>query len=864
MTPALRASILCFLLGLTATTASARSLEEITGDATTFGLPQTLVLRADEAPRIDGQADDAFWARTREGTFVHAISGGRAPVETSFRIGWDDEYLYVFLRAVERGQESLVVGPSTGPDGAVHNADAVEVFLQPGGSDTPYFQVAANPWGGYMSYRWWPYGEASTWETTGVVIAGHVDFDYWTLELAIPFTALGQPIPSAGDEWRANFCRSELPGSLQYAAWSSTGDGFQVPERFGRLLFVDDDRSAEASHTVSGTLLHEDGLPAIDIPVRGFGRVERTDSLGSFLFEDIMAGEQVLTIVSPSHETFHGRLVIDEPRIELEPLTLRPIDPYRPRWSLPVGGALRWLASSLEEPPEMDGAPPADIDLTSVDLLATPGEFESRALAFYSGRRIEAPTTTMDALAGPGGTIPASAIDIRWTQRLLKRFTYQTTQDHSEHVWRFLWREPPATIEAGQLRQLVVTVQIPDDTTPGIYAGNLTLSGTGGEVARLPISVRVGSFVLATPEDKRVGTFINGFEKFSHEWVERMLLDVRAHGGRKVKWWMQFGITEKDGQLEPDVRAVRENLKRLHRLGFEPPYTVGTAAESITYRLGIPGSRHAYDAEQMRNSDEYRQTYTRFVDAARELEAELAIGPFTLFWSDEIFQPGRVESWLVTAALTREATDQSIFITHHSGDREKIARIDPFTDIRCYHGRRLDDDYPSAGAYDDLRAELTASGDEAWAYYNVVRTDITSEFTRLVNGYWLWRTPVSVHLPWTYYYGDRDRMVGVREGTREAPFFAFAAPHPTKDELVSSLDWECFREGWDDLRYVTTLEHAIAEAPARKGKVAERGRQLLARWWSQDPRVTSQALALDAVDYQARRQQMFDLIEELR
>jgi len=145
----------------------------------------------------------------------------------------------------------------------------------------------------------------------------------------------------------------------------------------------------------------------------------------------------------------------------------------------------------------------------------------------------------------------------------------------------------------------------------------------------------------------------------------------------------------------------------------------------------------------------------------------------------------------------------------------------------------------------------------------VVRTDITSEFSRIVNGYWLWRTPVSVHLPWTYFYGRRETMVGVREGAVEAPFFAFAAPHPTEMKMVSTLDWECFREGYDDLRYVTTLDRAIAAAPISRAAAARRAQDLLDKWWAQDPRVTSQAEELSAEDYQDRRRRMADLIEEL-
>jgi len=81
--------------------------------------------------------------------------------------------------------------------------------------------------------------------------------------------------------------------------------------------------------------------------------------------------------------------------------------------------------------------------------------------------------------------------------------------------------------------------------------------------------------------------------------------------------------------------------------------------------------------------------------------------------------------------------------------------------------------------------------------------------------------------------------------------------------MVSSLDWECFREGYDDLRYVTTLEQAIQSAPASRATVTRRGRDLLVSWWAQAPRVTSQAQALSAEDYQDRRRRMTDLIEEL-
>ena len=174
-------------------------------------------------------------------------------------------------------------------------------------------------------------------------------------------------------------------------------------------------------------------------------------------------------------------------------------------------------------------------------------------------------------------------------------------------MWRFLWREPPERIDAGQLRQLVVTVTPP--ASPGLYEGELEILDGAVVRARLPVSLRVGDFALATPLTKRVGTYLN-VSRFSDRWLEVMLRDIRAHGGTKVKWWAQLGLDEVDGRLLPDDTLVRQYLLLQHRLGFEPPYTVGTSAEAIARRLGLPGGRHAPDPDSLRASQAYREKIT--------------------------------------------------------------------------------------------------------------------------------------------------------------------------------------------------------------------------------------------------------------
>ena len=48
-----------------------------------------------------------------------------------------------------------------------------------------------------------------------------------------------------------------------------------------------------------------------------------------------------------------------------------------------------------------------------------------------------------------------------------------------------------------------------------------------------------------------------------------------------------------------------------------------------------------------------------------------------------------------------------------------------------------------------------AAGDEARTYYSIRGTEVTAEWVRLCNGYWLWRSPIKAHTPWIYYaYGN--------------------------------------------------------------------------------------------------------------
>jgi len=76
--------------------------------------------------------------------------------------------------------------------------------------------------------------------------------------------------------------------------------------------------------------------------------------------------------------------------------------------------------------------------------------------------------------------------------------------------------------------------------------------------------------------------------------------------------------------------------------------------------------------------------------------------------------------------------------------------------------------------------------------------------------------------------------------------------YPTVDGVVGTIQWDGFREAVDDVRYVTTLEQAIEDAPKAKSDLACQARQ-----WLDD-------LEPDTDDLYAVREQIAQYITRLK
>ena len=814
---------------------------------------------------VDGKLDDAVWQSVPAMPFVTTATGGKPETPTRVRAAYDDSCLYLAYHCFEKGQESQRPGTNVRDDMAIFKGDAVETFLQPGGEGKDYFQVVANCAGGVWDCIWRMPRAQVSWNGNGIRAVGDQGFDDWTVELAIPFADLGVSAPATGEEWRANFCRQELP-SRELTAFSFTGGGFGIPSRFGLVRFGALSHPVAATdgrHELRGTIVEEDGSPVCGAPVRTIEGLARTGAFGDFRLKGLPTGDVAIEVKSPRYERLVAKVSLRRPLEVATPVTMTRVDPYRPSYGpAEEGPGITWLKSSIAEPPDMTNRPPALDSGEGLAMQATPGEYESRAVAFLARSDIATPSVRIKGLSSPAGRIPPDATQVRWTQRLLKRVQYRRAREDAVFSWRFLWPEAPAAVTKGQLRQLVVTVRVPEQTTPGTYRGELVLSGADGDVGHLPVTLRVAGFKLELPA-KRVGSYYRG-HSLSEEQARVELTDIREHGGSVLVWHEAVRANKgEDGNVAYDVEGIRRAVALQRQHGLGPPYTVSPSPRRCAALAGLKVRMEPEFAEEVLASDEFRSIYAGAIAALRELETEMGAGEFVYTWMDEVMGRGRFEPFVAFAKITRELCKNRIYITYHIRDWEKAQELDPWVDIRGYHGHTIDWWLGEGHTFEELKTDIEKSGDVAWNYYNIREIAVTSEWVRLCNGYWLWRSPLMGHTPWTYYSFGGSAFDDLDSDGHD---FAYAAPHPTKPEMVSTLEWECFREGYDDLRYLTTLESALAEAErtAPGAPAVKRARALREGYWNADPRVPVQAEALTADDYDRRITDMTATIEALR
>ncbi len=441
-------------------------------------------------------------------------------------------------------------------------------------------------------------------------------------------------------------------------------------------------------------------------------------------------------------------------------------------------------------------------DAARLELTAAPGETEPATVTLRALRSLRKVRARITALRGPQGTeIPPSAASVYVVRNLNKRVTYSSTQ-YVADLPVYLSRQADVDIPRGRSQRFWLDVQVPENAAPGLYTGSIRIEAADGLTpAAIPLRLRVWPFRLDEPS-RILGDYyqsprpaVTDAEK--HARLEKDLRDMRARGATSVG--LCFGCPVEQAVLEADG-TVRLNLPgdslyvhfmNLYRdLGFPAPLVQLT--DSGQAFCGVRKIEFGTPA--------YAAAYKGFWKAMQAEAKERG-------WPEIIVQPVDEPGWKDAAARERNVALLKLLKqipglrTEQDGPGDAYFHrgAGPWADVWNYNGA-LGTDEQLRNARRDGRLIMIYNCDvESWR----------PEMDRYIAGFFQERAGIDGCYNWAYmsYHGSPYDDLDAKTGT-----WMHIYPELDNEPGGPSVGWQGFREGVDDLRYVTTLRNTIRRA----------------------------------------------------
>lgn len=774
-------------------------------------------------------------------------SGQPAEVQTSACIFLDATTLYVRVECPEPNMGGLLAKCDRDGDAAVFQDDCLEIFINPTGSDTGYLHLATNANGARFAERGRG-GEALelAWTAKATCQA-----DSWGVALDIPLSTIGAR-PRRGSVWRVNICRQRhAGGALQLSAWSSTASNFHDTARFGALVFDDAyNRYLTAAFVApwerqAGALRDRaEGQPARArvveralgpgetrlAPVRQAAGSDAPVPLPQF-GELVESGQAALKQLAEAEADLDDALTEGERHQALAML------------AKPGQDLLVWTTTAITDARVLPTPePPCELS-ASLQLSACRGEFEPVSFVVYPLQRPVTVEVEVSDLRGPG-TIPASAVDVRavkcWyqaggnerfpinrgmhlmTPELLLRddslvrvdtarkrnyvkLQYPdggtkwldvsqptaSPEEEDSSVAAMPIRDAatlqPVTIPARTAKQFWVTVHVPESARSGLYRGRIVLRAGDETLATLPLSLEVLPFDLApNPLESSIyfhwgleldtdGPGTLGIRRRSPAQLKAELRNLLDHGVDNPT----VGVFPASGQLRDELRLRQDVGMHADWLYYLVAYTSQLTPEQI--REIIATARDfGFTEYYFYGNDE--ATEERLTAQRADFEKVHAAG-------GKVFVAGSVgQNFPLVGDL------QDLLVCYGDPDREEAAR---------WHGR----------------------GHKIFCYANPQGGIEAPETYRRNFGLLLAVNDYDGGMTYIYYSGIPSWNDWCIPPYRQHNFV-----YPTVDGVIDTVQWEGYREGIDDLRYLGTLHRAMAQARQQgRGAVSDRAQAFLDR-----------------------------------
>jgi hypothetical protein len=447
--------------------------------------------------------------------------------------------------------------------------------------------------------------------------------------------------------------------------------------------------------------------------------------------------------------------------------------------------------------------------------FATPGEFEPVNFIVRPLRDLANAKVTVSSI----GPVPAKNIEVRRVRYMLARPNY-TVLHRCRVVPDVLERFEGGDLKAGENARFWLTLRVPDNAPAGEYRGSVTLTCAGGK-AVVPVKLRVLPFKLRNDPAKIFGIYYHhpldraaeAKDDVSREYFRRKAdlehADMVAHGTRNVVLSLWCPAADKDGKFDLQWDKLAEKVAMWRKHGFVGPMVMGINSSGVyaKYMKEYPGS-HLRGVKDP--PEEFSREMTAMVRAIEAGRKERGWPEFLYYPVDEPSTEPASVNFMVKVLKACKAAGVRTYVTADP-THEQFEPMRPFIDVWSTQ--------PFAPDRETLLADMKARKVEYWCYPNHVNgendhTPVTG--ARMTYGFGFWHSGFLTLNPWIY-----QATVGDPWNYLDGSAMDFFNRSEQDGAPIPVAMWEAYREGYDDYRYLHTLERLIAEAK-KIGKPAAR------------------------------------------
>ncbi|HHX39371.1 MAG TPA: hypothetical protein GX715_05345 [Armatimonadetes bacterium] len=220
-------------------------------EATAPPMKAATAVRLEGSLTLDGKLDEPAWEKAplHTGFEMPLNTANRQPIpeelQTSFRVLYDEGAVYFGVRCNELRPEELVVRAARKHDAAMWSDDDIEIFLDPVGDRTEFYQFAINSEGTQVDIYCQESGNIHRAEWSSLWQAAvHRGSDFWSVEVALPFALFhNRPAKMWSDAWVFSLSRTRSVAPRYYSQFSPA-QGYHDVRNFGTLEGIQVDKEA--------------------------------------------------------------------------------------------------------------------------------------------------------------------------------------------------------------------------------------------------------------------------------------------------------------------------------------------------------------------------------------------------------------------------------------------------------------------------------------------------------------------------------------------------------------------------------------------------------------------------------------------